>query len=164
VVSVLNFSLLSSLWLPVLIFTAVGFGVSYFFYKTSGENKADEFELRNPFELKSALLFGFIFAVVIFVSKAAQVYLGTGGIYAASALAGLTSVDAIVLSLAKLSGGNLTEKIAVAAILIALISNTVVKASIAYFVGAKELQKNTLIGLGILMGVSAAYLIVYLIV
>jgi uncharacterized membrane protein (DUF4010 family) len=164
VVSVLNFSLLSSLWLPVLIFTLTGFAISYFFYKQSNGEKADDFEIKNPFELKSALLFGFIFAVVIFVSKAAQVYIGTGGIYAASALAGLTSVDAIVLSIAKFSGGGLSENIAVSAILIALISNTIIKALIAITMGSKELQRNTVIGLGIMIIISVIYLILFLII
>jgi uncharacterized membrane protein (DUF4010 family) len=164
VTSVLNISLLSNLWLPVLIFTAAGFAISYFFYKKGSEKKTDSIELKNPFKLKSAVLFGLVFAIVIFASKAAQVYIGTGGIFAASALAGLTSVDAIVLALAKLSGENLSERIAVAAILVATISNNIVKAAIAYFAGSEELRKNTLLGLGVLVLVSVLYLVIFLII
>lgn len=163
VTSILNVSLILKLWLPVLIFTATGFVTSYFLQKKQSNEKYEDFEIKNPFELKSALLFGLIFAVVIFISKAAQVYLGTGGIYAASGLAGITSVDAIVLSLAKLAGGNLNENVAIAAILIALISNTIIKALIALIAGSKELQRNTLIGLGIIIFVSVVYLILFLI-
>jgi uncharacterized membrane protein (DUF4010 family) len=161
VVSVLNPALLSQLWLPVLIFTAAGFALSYYFYKKTSEKQNGELELKNPFKLRSALLFGLIFAVVIFVSKAAQEYIGTGGIYIASALAGLTSVDAIILTIA---GFNLDEKVAVAAILIASISNTIVKAAITYFSGSDQLKKNTLIGLGILVVISGAYLIIYMLI
>jgi len=171
VASVLNISLLSNLWLPVLIFTATGFAISYFFYKKSNEKEPGSIDLSNPFKLKSALLFGLVFAIVIFASRAAEIYIGTGGIFAASALAGLTSVDAIVLSLARLSEGilpagktGLSEEIAVAAILVALISNTVVKAAIAVFIGSKELRKNTLMGLGVLVLVAVVYLIIFLIV
>jgi uncharacterized membrane protein (DUF4010 family) len=164
VTSVLNISLLSNLWLPVLIFTAAGFAISYFFYKKGSEKKTDSIEVKNPFKLKSALLFGLVFAIVIFASKAAQVYIGTGGIFAASALAGITSVDAIVLALAKLSGENLSERIAVAAILVATISNNIVKAAIAYFAGSEELRKNTLLGLGVLVLVSVLYLVIFLII
>src|SRR5690554_670942 len=164
VVAVINISLIIYLWLPVLIFTLVGFIISLIFYKKDGRDKPDGFEMKNPFELKSALLFGLIFAIVIFVSKAAEIYLGTGGIYAASALAGLTSVDAIVLSLGELAGGSLSEKIAIAAILIAMITNTIVKALITFFWGTKEIQKRTFIGLGILILVSIIYLIIFLII
>lgn len=160
-VAVLNVSLLSSLWLPVLILTATGITVSYFFYKKDERMEGEHINLRNPFKLKSALLFGLLFAVVIFASKAAQIYLGTGGIYAASTLAGLTSVDAIILSLAKLPG--ISEKTAASAILIASISNTIVKAAVAVLMGSKELRKNTLIGLGILVTVSVIYLIFFLV-
>ena len=102
--------------------------------------------------------FGLIFGAVIFLSKAAELYLGSGGIYAASALAGLTSVDAIVLSLLKLSSKTLSADIAVAAIIIALISNTIVKLIITLTIGKGEIKKYTLRGLGALLIVSAVYL------
>ena len=57
----------------------------------------------NPFELGQAIRFGLLFGVVTFVAKAAQVYLGDAGLYLAGALAGLTDVDAIALSMAQLA-------------------------------------------------------------
>ena len=60
----------------------------------------------NPFELGSALRFALLFAIVLVGSKAATVYLGTSGTYAAGVLAGSTDVDAITLSMAKLAGDS----------------------------------------------------------
>lgn len=158
VVLILNSSILLSLWLPLLIFTAVGFIVSFFMSKRFTNEKHEAIELSNPFRLKSAILFGIVFGIVIFAAKAGQVYLGSGGVYAASALAGLTSVDAIVLSLAKLANGNVTNEVAVIAIIIATISNNIVKAFITLFTGSVVLKKHVFKGLGIISVVSLIYL------
>lgn len=163
ITAVINPTLVESLWLPVLILTVTGLIVSYFLSKKIEKSEEQILEMKNPFELKSALLFGLVFAIVIFISKAAQVYFGDSGIYLASTFAGITSVDAIVLSLAKLSANNLNQGVAIAAIIIALISNTIVKAVITIFMGAKELRKTTVTGLGILTIVAAVYLLFLLI-
>lgn len=157
---VLNPSIVSTLWIPMLSFTVAGLVISYFLNrKVKKESTEEGINFRNPFELKSALLFGLIFGVIIFVSKAAEVYLGEGGIYAASALAGITSVDAIVISLAKLAGGGLSLKAAAAAVILATISNNIVKAAIGFIFGAIEIRKYIVTGLGILTLVSVLYLL-----
>ncbi len=163
VVLIVNSSLLNSLWLPLLIFTITGFTVSRFMSGKFTDGKHEPVELDNPFRLKSAILFGVIFGIVIFAAKAGQVYLGSGGLYAASALAGLTSVDAIVLSLAGIAGGHVSSEVAVTAIIIATISNNIVKAIISFVTGSDELKENVFKGLGIITAVSIIYLLVVLI-
>ncbi len=163
VVLILNSALIESLWLPLLIFTVSGFIISLIMSKKFTSGKHDEIELNNPFRLKSAILFGIIFGIVIFAAKAGEVYLGSGGLYAASALAGLTSVDAIVLSLAKIASGHLSPEVVVASVIIATISNNIVKAAISHFSGTKELRKYTYTGLGLLSAISAAYLIIVIV-
>ncbi len=155
---VLNSELIKGIWLPLLILTITGLIISYVFSKKFRKDKHEQINLRNPFELKSALLFGLLFGVIIFISKAAKVYFGTSGIYAASGLAGLTSVDAIVLSLAKLSTEALSHSVAIAAIIIAIISNTVVKGIIAVMLGSAVLKKYALYGLSIITVVASLYL------
>jgi len=163
VVLILNSSLLTSLWIPLLIFTIAGFIVSLVMSKKFTNEKHDQIELKNPFRLKSAAFFGVIFGIVIFAAKAGQFYLGSGGIYAASALAGITSVDAIVLSLAKLAGGNVSQEVAVIAIIIATISNNIVKAGISIVSGSDTLKRYVLTGLGIITTISVLYLLVIII-
>jgi uncharacterized membrane protein (DUF4010 family) len=99
----------------------------------------------NPFELSEAIKFGLLFGVVTFVAKAAQVYLGDAGLYLAGALAGLTDVDAISLSMANLAGTDPASAAPAArTILIAVITNTLVKAGMAVSMGSPELRKRIL--------------------
>ena len=100
---------------------------------------------QNPFELDEAIKFGLLFGVVVFVAKAAQVYLGESGLYFAAGLAGLTDVDAITLAmadLARIDAQNLT--IAARAIVIAALANTLVKSTLAAGMGSPELRRLTL--------------------
>jgi uncharacterized membrane protein (DUF4010 family) len=57
--------------------------------------------IRNPFSLTAASKFAVFFAVVMLVVKVAQRELPASGIYVVAALAGLTDVDAIALSMAE---------------------------------------------------------------
>jgi uncharacterized membrane protein (DUF4010 family) len=95
----------------------------------------------NPFELGQAIRFGLLFGVVTFVAKAAQVGLGDAGLYLAGALAGLTDVDAIALSMAQLAQGDpASSAVAARTILIAVLANTLVKGGMAVFMGGKALR------------------------
>jgi len=68
---------------------------------------AGEVVLKNPFSLTAAVQFGVLFAAVLLVVAAAERYFPGQGYYIVAALAGLTDVDAITLSMAGLarSGG-----------------------------------------------------------
>jgi uncharacterized membrane protein (DUF4010 family) len=78
--------------------------------------------------------------VILLVTKAATQYFGDNGLYIASLLAGTTDVDAITLSTAKQSG--LDPNAAAIAIMIATVSNTIVKSSLAFGIGGKGLGKR----------------------
>jgi uncharacterized membrane protein (DUF4010 family) len=163
IVLIFNSTLILSLWLPLLIFTVSGFIAAMVLSKNIGNGKQGQIELTNPFKLKSAILFGIIFGIVIFAAKAAQIYFGSGGLYAASALAGLTSVDAIILSLAKFASGNQSVEIIIAATIIATIANNFVKIIISSFAGSPQLRKYVSTGLGFILVTSLIYLLIFLI-
>ena len=116
----------------------------------------------NPFELGEAVKFGLLFGLVTVIAKAAQVYFGSAGLYLAGAIAGLTDVDAIALSMANLADTNADMTgVAARTILIAVMANTVTKTGMAVSVGAPELR-NRMLPFGtllILAGVGAAFLI-----
>jgi uncharacterized membrane protein (DUF4010 family) len=65
----------------------------------------------------------------------ASTYFGNAGVYAASIIGGLADVDAITLSMATLAKTGLDPAIAVNAITIAAMTNTLVKLAIAYILG-----------------------------
>jgi uncharacterized membrane protein (DUF4010 family) len=96
----------------------------------------------NPLELSKAIRFGLLFGVITVVAKAAEAYLGTGGLYLAGALAGLTDVDAISLSMANLAASNVDGTIVAArTIVIAVVANTLTKAGMALSIGAPEMRR-----------------------
>ncbi|MFO7799960.1 MAG: DUF4010 domain-containing protein, partial [Rhodohalobacter sp.] len=60
-------------------------------------------------------------------------------VYALSVVSGLMDVDAITLSLSKMSADDLQEEVAVMAIILASITNTLVKGFIfSFYVGIKK--------------------------
>ena len=76
-----------------------------------------------------------------FVAKAAQVYLGDAGLYLTGALAGLTDIDPIALSMAQLAQAQpASQGVAARTIVIAVLSNTAVKGAMAIFMGAPALR------------------------
>jgi uncharacterized membrane protein (DUF4010 family) len=106
----------------------------------------------NPFELGEAVKFGLLFGVVTVAAKAAQVYFGEAGLYLAGAVAGLTDVDAIALSMANLAATS-PESTAVAArtIVIAVLANTATKTAMAASMGTPALRRTLLITAGLLL-------------
>jgi len=115
----------------------------------------------NPFELWAAIRFGLLFAVVNFGAKAAEVYLGDYGLYLAGALAGLTDVDAISLSMANLALEDPERAHAAGrTVLIAVLSNTVAKGAMALAIGSGTLRRSLALPTAILVatGVAALFL------
>ncbi len=159
IVAIVNQNLLGSIWLPLIIFALAGFIITTFFFRKMQSEIFTEEILKNPFELKSAFLFGAVFALIIFITKAAQVYLGDSGIYAASALAGLTSVDAIVVSISNLVSEVIPVSVAVKAIIISLITNTFVKMIITVIWGSDEIKRIVTKALGLLLIIPVLFLI-----
>lgn len=91
---------------------------------------------RNPFEFGLALRFGALLAAVILLSHALQAQFGAAGLYALAAASGLADVDALALAASRQAGAGLDADIAVAAVLLAVLSNTVSKAAFALHLGS----------------------------
>jgi len=115
-------------------------------------NRATVSAGENPFELGEAIRFGLLFGVITFAAKAAQVYLGEAGLYLAGAIAGLTDVDAITLSMAQLARGDAASaEPAARTIVIAVASNTLFKAGMVAFLGAPGLRRILLAATGVIL-------------
>ena len=151
-VLVLNRELLSALIAPLGLMSITGALFSYYYLKINKTEKSENLKLKSPFALGPAIKFGVFFALILIISKAAQIYLGTKGIYLTSILSGLADVDAITLSMAKLSAENaITNNVASSAITLAALANTVFKGGIVYFWGSKELKKKILFSFGVII-------------
>lgn len=106
--------------------------------RTSAPSTAADIELRNPFELWSALTWGAVLCIVLLTAKGATRFFGDEGFLVAAGVSGLTDVDAITLAAAE-QHKNLTMSadIAALAIAIAVCVNTIVKGSMAWFGGGR---------------------------
>ena len=125
--------------------------------RAQGAGTASAAAGENPFELGQAIRFGLAFGVITFVAKAAQVYLGEAGLYLAGAVAGLTDVDAIALSMANLARGDPgLASAATRTVVIAVLSNTVVKGAMATFLGAPELRRAIAPAVAVTLAAGAA--------
>ncbi len=146
----INAPLMSILWLPVLVIVlSCGAYCAYLFFVSSTSQEENDGSFTNPFELRPAVWFGVLYAVVLFVSNVAQLYYGNTGIYISSILSGLVDVDAITLSMARLSKQQeaLEMTTAARAIVLAIVSNTVVKGGIVLATGSAGLRKTIIPGI-----------------
>jgi len=157
-VGVVNRPLAASLVVALGCMAAAGLVVSFVLWRRSRTNEKGVVTAgANPFELSEAIKFGLLFGIITIVAKAAQTYLGATGLYLAGALAGLTDVDAISLSMANLAQAN-PDSLAVAArtIVIAVLANTLVKAVMAVFMGAPMLRRAVVLATVLLLFAGAA--------
>lgn len=81
--------------------------------------------LRNPFELRALLAFAALFSCVSMLNAALSARFGGSGLIVTSAASGLLDVDVAVLSALRLTGEDFAAPMIAAAVLMALVSNTV---------------------------------------
>jgi len=147
-VSIVNPSLLETLWPPlVMMFLSVLAG-AWHLWNTRKKNPEEEpvLELTNPLKITTALKFGLFLGAVLFLTTAVVELFGDRGIYILAVLSGLMDVDAITLSLSRLSRHGLDPDVAVFGIMLAAVTNTMVKAIIfAWFVGFYKSRKLLLL-------------------
>ena len=151
-VLVVNRALVPQVLVP-LVTMAVVAAIAAFLYLRHGAaqsktaSKAPDVPLKNPFSLTEAAKFAAFFAVVLLVVELVQVYLPGRGLYMVAALAGLTDVDAITLSMAEYAKTG-ESQIAVNSIVIAALTNTIVKCGMAASLGGPALRRPILIATG----------------
>lgn len=139
-----NQNLASSVALSFVATFILALGIAAFFYhksKSANEGAASEIDYKNPFDLKEAFVLGLFFGAIIALVKLSKEYVGDSGIYVVSFVSGITDVDAIIMSLSGIAGGVLAFKVASIGIVIAVITNSISKFLICYFVGTKGMAK-----------------------
>ncbi len=113
-------------------------------------------EQENPTEMKSALMFGVMFTIVLVASAAANHFFGDRGLYAVAALSGMTGVDAITLGTARhVEDGVVAVQVGWRAIVLATMSNLVFKMWIVGVLGSRRLLVAVGLMFSVTLGVSA---------
>jgi uncharacterized membrane protein (DUF4010 family) len=160
VAGLVNPKLWQPLLLPVLIMGLVVYGMAAFSYwrsRADSDIKAVAAPVQNPLELIPAISFGGLLAAVMFFAEALRHWLGTTGIMALAGLSGIADVDAITLSLSRMSQGDLINTVAATGIVIAAAVNSVVKGLLAASVGSRALGIQ--VGLPLLVAAAAGLLV-----
>lgn len=93
-------------------------------------------EPANPAELRSALAFGALYAVILLAVAFARDRYGAAGLYAVAGFSGLADLDALTLSTARLVGqGQLPAEVGWRAILLGTLANLAFKAGVVAVLG-----------------------------
>lgn len=132
---------------PPLLAAALGMALVAAIYVLSDHGKPREdgsrFVLKNPFELLEVLKFGLVLTVISAAVVLARRLWGDTGLLALAAISGRADVDAITLSVSRLSGA---ETVAVTAILLTVMVNTLAKNVYAAMAGGARLGWLVLAG------------------
>jgi uncharacterized membrane protein (DUF4010 family) len=161
-VAVVHPPLLRMLSLPLGVLGLASAALAAFAYLRSDKAAAaaSDVPLRNPFSLTSAMRFAAFFALVLLVVKLVETYAPGRGLYGVAALAGLTDVDAITLSMAQgARSGSVAAPTAVGAIVVAALSNTLVKLGFVLALGADALKRQLGVATAVIAGAAGAALI-----
>ncbi|UCV17433.1 MgtC/SapB family protein [Ferribacterium limneticum] len=105
-------------------------------------------EVKNPTEMRTAVSFGLLYAVVVLASAWLQDIAGSSGLYIVALVSGLTDADASVLSTLRMF--NLDKVVsgdAVIAVTLALLANLVFKIGLVLSIGGGKLARHALPGL-----------------
>lgn len=114
-----------------------------------GKEKAENPEQKNPSELKTALIFGALYAIILLAVAATKRWLGDDAIYAVAVVSGLTDMDAITLSMSRLiADGQISRDLGWRAILVASMANLVFKGGFVVALGRRDLW----LAIGIVFG------------
>lgn len=146
---------------PIGLVFATLLAISVAYWLRSSKQPADLPHQGNPSELRAALIFAALYALVLLASAAARERFGSGGLYVVAVISGLTDMDAITLSISEMSTrGQIEDGTAWRLILVAALSNLVFKAGAVAFLGSRELLARIaiLFGLSFAAGLAAILL------
>lgn len=112
--------------------------------------------------LGTAVVFGLLYAAILFAVAWARETVGTSGIYFVAGLSGLADVDAITLSTAQLmNDGRIEASVAWRVILISVLSNLIFKGLVVAAIGHRRLLGRVTLGFGLTLGAGVAALLLW---
>jgi len=152
---VINRDLMPSLIWPVLVMTALLYIPAGLIWKHYGDHQTISSPPlnQNPLDLTSALVFGALLTAILLLGELLTTWLGDTGIYVLAASSGIADVDAITLSLTRMSTDQLAINTAVIGIVIAAATNNMVKAGMTWVIGQR--QMGWLVGIPMVLSLVA---------
>jgi uncharacterized membrane protein (DUF4010 family) len=121
---------------------------AYRFRKLGSQGEPPMPSIGNPTELRTALVFALVYAVVLLLAAWLHDKAGTAGVYGVALVSGLTDVDAITLSALRLFGlGSLGAPQAVTSVGLAFLANIGFKLGLIGTTGGMDMLGRCLPGL-----------------
>ncbi len=159
--ALINPALLAALWQPVLVMTLLLYGPAIWIWhrhrggETVGQPSLD----MNPLDLKAAFFFGGLILVIMLLGEWLKNLLGNAGILVLALASGVTDVDAITLSLSRMSLTGIDHGTAVLGIVLAASVNNLVKTMMALSLGDRALGRRVALAMAasLLGGVLVAW-------
>jgi uncharacterized membrane protein (DUF4010 family) len=143
----LNSGIAYDIWWKLIILFLFGLLAAIITHdKTESVTGSPISSIQNPFEIKPAVMFAFLFILLSIVTISVKQFFGEGGILGLSAIVGVTDIDPFILSI--INKQSLVENVVISAILISMMSNTIVKGIYFGFL-AKGLRKDVSIYFGL---------------
>jgi len=135
--------------------TSVAAGLYYvFFFRSDDPGISEQAE---PSNLKAAVIFGLLYAVVLFAVAAVKSRFGDTGLYWISIVSGLTEMDAITLSTSRLvQQGRIGIDTGWRMILIGSMSNMVFKGAIVLVAGDRKMIRHLALFYGLIIAGGSA--------
>jgi len=138
VATVLNPELFRLLIAPAAVMALLVYAPALVFWHSQRDTEtAMTSPMENPLEVRAALSFGLLLAVVLVFGKALQSWFGETGVLALAAASGIADVDAITLSLAQMTHEDLALPVAAMGVVIAASVNSLVKGAMATAIGGR---------------------------
>jgi len=159
-VLVVNRALLGQVLVPFVAMAITAAAAAWYLGRRArtDSRSASAVPLTNPFSLTAAAKFAAFFAVVLLVVKLVQTYAPGRGVYFVAALAGTTDVDAITLSMAQYAR-NGSQAVAVQAITIAALTNTLIKTVMVAALGSPQLRRPVLVAAAMVLAAGGGALL-----
>lgn len=104
----------------------------------------------NPLRLGTAILLAVGFQLTLMVMVAVRGRFGDPGVLASAAVLGLTDMDALTFSMTRLAMEADLVSLAALAMAIGVLSNTLLKATVAVVLGAPAFRRDVAVGLGLM--------------
>jgi len=114
------------IWAKLVILSVIGIGFSLFIPHHNGSpDKPVVKAPSNPFEIKPALIFASLFVILTVITVMIQKLYGDSGLLVLAGITGVSDIDPFILSL--INNAADFQKILISAIIISMMSNTVMK-------------------------------------
>jgi uncharacterized membrane protein (DUF4010 family) len=114
---------------------------------------------QNPLQLGAAIKLALLFQLVLFAVAFANHQFGDRGLYGSAALLGLSDVDALTLSMARLVSGGEAPDLVARALAIGILANTLVKLAIAVVLGRGSFRMLAGAGLSLIAAALGAAIV-----